>query len=799
MKNRKISESELADLRDKPGRCVFYTDAYLQSALIKVIDSKSVYEKLLENLVEELLFRKFISSIQSSFDLAPAIRKVAPDYKKDEDLLCLKLPDIQKLPSPLRKALIRVENWCFPSNEDSVQAKVLVTLNTPDDKYKYRSELCLGFRFGRLGDNPCLDPSYSQEKSFEESVRRAEKFAAELARGCLGEDDLFRELLLSEPNLYEVFFQISGASASATLLFTHLVNYEYGLPSPPSATFSCAIDFESNTPVYKPVDGISRKVKAALAAGLKTLFVHEDNYEEAVNSLGDRADLLNLRSVSGAVTDNWREILTIFSETGLSNESELKRLLEEHAKFPRNSDIADKFWFSQVMPVKVQEMQRNWKKNGGETGIDCLICSVSRPDTVIQAYWCVLPKNLILVMGQTDEKNRKVLSRIERHILKNPFTRSTNRLEGPIVNIEITEYNKSYELYTRVNDSLHKYLYSDKKIYAEITGGTKPMTSVLAQYAWQHNMQTIYIRTDYDKHGFFINGTQELARLLNPKDILQEEELQQALRLFRSSRYDLAKGEFDSISEGTDSPKVSRFMAELSQLYHYRMLLNYDKAKESAENLKKQFDQKIFEFTPLDVQENLLKQINSFMQTHRNEFILVELFIVALQKAELGDYNVALILYYRFLEGVIALRLKGYGISNTGDPDYSEILKGHTKAELVKIWKEKLSPISQSFLQDEELPSRLGLFMGGALLDALEDEVVTGVGDREIVEVLYSLAELRNNSVLSHGYHSADKNKCSKFKRIATLFLKSSLKDYGEKEVDIFLKEMGFQRIHSIK
>ena len=799
MKNSLITGDNLAELRDHPRKCLFYKDEYLQSVLVKALNSDIVYESLIENLVEELLFRKFISSIESSFDLGPAIRKIAPDYKEVGDLLCLKFPgDVKKLPSPLRKALIRVENWRFPSNENSVQAKVLVTLTIPDED-KYRTELCLGFRFGRLGDNPCLDTAYSQKSDFENSVKGAEKYAAELAQASLGEDDSFRELLLLEPNCEKISLPLEGASASATLLFTHLVNYEYGLPSPPSATFSCDIDFESNTPIYKTVDGISKKVNAALAVGLKTLFVHEDNYEEAKRALGENSDLLQIQVVSGAVNDNWKEVLTVFSETALGNESELEHLLEQYSKFPERSKTKEAFWSSQVMPVKTREMQRSWKKKGYATGIDCMICTVSHPDPVIQAYWCVLPKNLILIMGFTEEKNREVLTRIEKHILKNSLTRNRSRLDSVKLSIiNVTEYNKSYELYTRVNDSLHDYLNRDKIIYAEITGGTKPMSSVLAQYAWQNDLETIYVRTDPDENGKRIAGRQELIKLMNPKDILCEEEFQQALNLFNSSRYDLAKVEFHSIAERTDLTKVSRLMVQLSEFYHYRMLLNYDKAKESAENLKKQFDQKIFEFSPSTVQENLLKQINGFLRMDKDVFLLAELFHVAVQKAKLGDYNIALILYYRFLEGVIARRLKEYGILDTGEPDYSEILKEHNNVELVTILKEKLSPISQSFLTDGELPSRLSLFIGGALLDALGDKVVTGIGERGIAETLYSLAEVRNKSILSHGFQSADKNSCSNFENIAKLFLQSSLKDYMEMGVDNFLEEMGFQQLNSI-
>lgn len=790
----------MVKLRDNPYKCIKYTDEYLQSVLVKVLNSNRVYENLLENLVEELVFRKFISSIKSSFDLGPAIRKVAPDFEGVKDLLCLKFPpDIKKLPSPLKEALIRVENWNFPSNEDSVQAKVLVTLHHKLDENKYRTELCLGFRFGRLGDNPCLDTSYSQKTEFENSVKGAEKYAAELVQGSIGEDDKFRELLFLEPNLGKKILSLDGASASATLLFTHLANYEYGLPSPPSATFSCAIDFESDIPVYKRVSGISKKVRAALAAGLKTFFVHEDNYEEAVSALGDDLDLLSLQVVSGAVKDNWKEILTVFNETGMSNESELEFVLKQYSKFPDRSNSKKAFWFAQVMPVKIREMQRKWKKKGYATGIDCMICTVSNPDAVILAYWCVLPKNLILIMGFTEERNKVVLDRIEKHILKNSLSRNSSRLEGPISIITIEEYNKSYDIYTRMNDRLRDYLNRDKKIFAEITGGTKPMSSVLAQYAWQHDLETIYVGTDTDEKGNRIEGRQELIKLMNPKDILREEELQQASELFNSGRYNSAKAKFYSISEETDLTKNSRFMVQLSEFYHYRMLLNFNKAKVVAEKLRKQLDTKSFEFSPTEVKENLSTQINAFLQVNSEDLILSELFLVALQKAELGDYNVALVLFYRFIEGAIARRLKGYGILNTGDPDYSEILKKNSKAELVKILKEKLSPISESFLQDGELPSRLGLFIGGALLDALDDEVVTGVGDKAIAETLYSLAQVRNNSVLSHGYDSADKNKCSKFESIARLFLQGSLKAYMETDVSIFIKEMDFQEIHTIK
>lgn len=677
-----------------------------------------------------------------------------------------------------------------------MQVKILV--KGIDDSEYLRSELCIGMRFGSQTDNPCTGSSYSCDNSFKNSAIGAEGFAAELTGAFRGEQRMSRELILTEPVADGFQIDLEGRSASATLLFAHLVSYRYGLASPPSASFSCTIDFHKTDPVYEPVQFIGAKVQAAIDAGLRTLFVHEENISEAKTALGQRTHLLNLVPVSGSVRNSWEEKLAIFCEGSANNEAELDRVLEEQKEIEeeygpsRSSRISQTSYYSKVMPVKVREMQRKWKEQHGKQDIDCLICSVSSADLVVMAYWCLLPRNLILIMGSNQKENEKVITQIKRFVLDVPGNKSGMRLKPENMKIcELEEHNKPYDNYTKIDSRLRRFLSTKKTVFAEITGGTKPMSTVLAQYAWQHNLQAVYIESKY-ADGKRIDGTQQLTMFPEPKEISKDDDFQSAMDLFNEGLYDTAGNRFRDIAADTDNPKVSRFMAVLSQFYSNRMQLRFEAAAENAHNLNAQLNEKVFTIMPDGVKQNLSGQLKRASEIC-DECRLSELYVVADRRMGMGDYNTSLILFYRFLEGVVASRLMEYGIE-TGEPNYSSILAKISKDKLVQLMQEKLASIGSCFLTDGELPARIGLLMGAALLESLNDEIVT----EGTAVKFYNLAEIRNESILAHGFKSATRKICSILKNEARRIFTTALKKHISSDAEAFFEQMAFQEIEQI-
>lgn len=71
---KQISLKKVIDLRQKPYLICFCSSDFLESVLDRISQSDESHGDLRGTIVEELLFRKLISSINSSFDLKKILK-----------------------------------------------------------------------------------------------------------------------------------------------------------------------------------------------------------------------------------------------------------------------------------------------------------------------------------------------------------------------------------------------------------------------------------------------------------------------------------------------------------------------------------------------------------------------------------------------------------------------------------------------------------------------------------------------------------------------------------------------------
>jgi len=781
------------------GSCNLFLTSSLESFLADNFDMGENYKNAINLTIEELVFRHLQQKSKISENLLEAISHCDPDYdsenKKFNQLKQGLLVQSYSF-APIQNAIDRAKKFLLNPSNSSTTAKILLKVKA-SNSVNSRKAYCIAVSLGELTDQPFDQSVWNVDKGFRDSLFGAEDLAYRLT-GKARPSKKYRKIIPLEPT--EALSSITGKSASAAFLFAHLSNIKFGLLSSPNSTFSCEIDFQSLEPSFKSVNHIAEKVVAASEAGLKRVFVHADNRSEADKSKTTHNLDIEIVTVSGRVKDSWEKLLNLYLDGVEGKNSELEYRLKNKGKLPWKSYEAQIYEISQVLPLQVRKMQKDWHSEYGVKKVDSLIVSVSNVNTVIMSYWVFRPQKLFLLSNSDLEDYDKTINLIKSNILENPLDSSNTRLRSEnfkVISLEKPEDATAIYNTLLSETSLKISLKKRECIFADITGGLKPMSSVLSQFAWQYGIQTVYVASEFQGKNRIL-GSERLKKIANPKEILKKEEFEKALELFREGRYHAAAKRFYELKEITDlNTSMLNFLIKLANYYANRMLLNFDEVIRQAGEIRELGLLDRVTISPDKVLDNIKHQLRFASEKKTDLFRICEFYTVASRKHELNDFNTAFIIYYRFLEAVIAYKLAEHGIENTGKPVYSSILKNMSEEDLllklnkelntIELWKEKL----------DELPSRLGLFMGIAVLTVIDSFVAEINSSIKIVKKMYRIAEIRNNSVLSHGYASIGEDECDEFKKTANFVLKKFLEN-NDIEYDNFVAHIGFQEIHSI-
>jgi CRISPR-associated protein (TIGR02710 family) len=290
----------------------------------------------------------------------------------------------------------------------------------------------------------------------------------------------------------------------------------------------------------------------------------------------------------------------------------------------------------------------------------------------------------------------------------------------------------------------------------DITGGKKVMSAAAALAAWQLNLGLCYLDGEYDQEfRRVVPGNERPLLLDNPTALFGEQEMAAALETFRGGGFSSAHAQYQELCEQIAEPGRARFMRALSGLYRAWCDLDLASLPEcikAVEVARKAAHRELTQQTSRRVAEQLTFLRSLTTDPPDPAALLVCFHVLGKHYADIGRHDFAALLFYRTVEGCLSRRLelsfRGFSCKR---PDYR--LLGDAD-KVAAAYQQAL--VDTGGQDNKELPSRVSLIHAATLLYSLEDEfmVKAKLNTPGAIANLRDLAEIRNSSVLAHGYRT---------------------------------------------
>jgi hypothetical protein len=317
----------------------------------------------------------------------------------------------------------------------------------------------------------------------------------------------------------------------------------------------------------------------------------------------------------------------------------------------------------------------------------------------------------------------------------------------------------------------------------DITGGKKVMSATAALAAWQLDLPLCYIDSDYDPEMRQPTpGSERLLFLNNPSTLFGVQAMAGALHLFGSGAYEAAWARFHELSERLSQPGKARFLRDLSGLYRAWCDLDLAGLPAQIEAVEKRLaDPAALGPAAAPTAERIRRQLD-FLRTLRPDNhlpMLLSYYLLGLHYRELRRHDFAALLFYRTIEGCLQKRLElKYPGFRCDRPDYALI--DPDPQGLLRRYNEAAGLVGPGH-QEAALPRRLGFMNSAGLLWTLEDDLLRRAGAKtpDALRHLQRLADVRNRSVLAHGFQSVAEDDSRLLQAQALLFLRAFWGLYG--------------------
>jgi len=332
-------------------------------------------------------------------------------------------------------------------------------------------------------------------------------------------------------------------------------------------------------------------------------------------------------------------------------------------------------------------------------------------------------------------------------------------------------------------------------VVIDITGGKKVMGAIAALAAWEFDAVPCYVDGDeYDQEMRRpVPGSERLLILRRAIDLFGGKEFETAVRLYQAGAFEAAYEHFSRLAEHVVYPQRARLYRDVSALYSAWCTLDMPKLAELVRQIREQVNQ-----AQLPIQHarsralrDQLEFLNRVIDQDRDALVL-NLFLLGKHYQQIGRYDFAALLFYRTIEGCLIRQIEKRNPSfHPRRPDYS--LLGNP-TDLLRRYQQITQQLDPNFCV-QALPHRISLMDAAVLLCALEDELARQASlDRpESLKNLLGLTEIRNQSVLAHGYKSVSHDDCAELQKRAFHILSTYWKiTYPEEDLDALLHRLAF-------
>lgn len=312
-------------------------------------------------------------------------------------------------------------------------------------------------------------------------------------------------------------------------------------------------------------------------------------------------------------------------------------------------------------------------------------------------------------------------------------------------------------------------------VMVDITGGKKVMGAVAALAAWEFNAVPCYLDGDeYDQEMRRpVPGTERLLILDRAMSEFGGREFQAAEKLFEAGAFEAAYDHFERLAEHLAHPERARLFRDMSELYSAWCTLDMDKLRCCTNRLKPAVEAARLPLRHADsrVLRRQLEFLEKLTSEDRDSLVLNH-YLLGLHYQEVGRYDFSALLFYRTIEGCFARRLERRNPEfDPRRPNYDLLGDCERLREKYCRWAQEVDPA----FRQSALPHRISLMDAAVLLCALEDDLVreAGLDTADSLGNLRRLTEIRNRSVLAHGYQSISKEDSEQLERRARHILES--------------------------
>lgn len=333
-------------------------------------------------------------------------------------------------------------------------------------------------------------------------------------------------------------------------------------------------------------------------------------------------------------------------------------------------------------------------------------------------------------------------------------------------------------------------------VMVDITGGKKVMGAVAALAAWEFNAVPCYLDGDeYDQElRRPVPGTECLLILDQAISEFGGREFQAAIKLFEAGAFDAAYEHFRRLADHLPQPQQARLFRDMSELYSAWCALDMGNLRSCTARLKPQLEAARLPLHHADSRV-LRKQLEFLEKLTKGDpdSLVLNHYLLGLHYQEIGRYDFSTLLFYRTIEACFTRRLERRNAEfDPRRPNYRLLDNDPVNLlESYRAWAEKVDPT----FQVAALPHRISLMDAAVLLCALNDELVheAGLTSGESLGNLRRLTEIRNRSVLAHGYQSILKEDSEQLEKRARHILKSYWRlEYRDENLDDRIRELRF-------
>jgi len=499
--------------------------------------------------------------------------------------------------------------------------------------------------------------------------------------------------------------------------------------------------------------------------------IHTDDLESPTKS-GERQSSSNTHSRAG-YPEAWKEKVERLRRIWLGLEQYCSGKPREQARC---------FYFDEMFDEVVRLASERSFRERPRPEVYLLISLLGySPETTLLTFELLKPSRLLVITPRDAEEELECLN--ERLIRSGKLKFSCYERQD----CEGSEHTNIFRIIERrlrqgdVRQEIEKARHelSEQRhripVTVDITGGKKVMGAVAALAAWEFNVVPCYLDGDeYDQEMRRpVPGTERLLILDQAMSEFGGQELRAALRLFEAGAFDAAYQHFQRLAEHLTHPQRARMFRDISELYSAWCNLDMEKLQRCTDRLKQAVEAARLPLRHADsrVLRKQLEFLKSLTSQDRDSLVLNH-YLLGLHYQEIGRYDFSALLFYRTIEGCFTRRLELRNLEfNPRRPDYTMLGNPDELLKSYRAWAEKVDPT----FQVEALPHRISLMDAAVLLCALGDELMAqaGLDKAESLGNLRQLTEIRNRSVLAHGYQSVSKDDSEKLGKRAHHILKS--------------------------